>query len=137
MSTLALLAAASAYGQQVLRVDIPFEFSVANSVMPAGHYDVIGTPNMLKIYNYASRNSVLVTTNNIGGGSNESADSRLVFNRYGDKYFLAEVWATPGSPQGSGVIKSKAEREAASANPDVARVTVPVRTGSVTLASLR
>jgi hypothetical protein len=83
LSTLALLAAASAYGQQALRVDIPFEFTVARTVMPAGHCDGIG------------------------------------------------------APQGSGAVKTKTGRDTARANPDVARVTVPVRAGSVTLASLR
>jgi uncharacterized membrane protein len=40
LGTLALLAAASAYSQDRLVFDIPFEFHFANTVMPAGHYDV-------------------------------------------------------------------------------------------------
>ena len=40
LGILALLAAASAFGQQKLRYDIPFEFHFPDAVMPAGQYDV-------------------------------------------------------------------------------------------------
>ena len=35
---LALLAAGSAFGQQRLTADIPFEFRLADKVMPAAHF---------------------------------------------------------------------------------------------------
>jgi len=105
--------------------------------MPAGHYDVTSSLGLLSVYSYTSRSAVLSTTNSIGGGLDINAQSRLTFNKYGDKYFLAEVWVLPGSPLGAVVVKSKTEREIARTSPDVARVTVPVRTGAVTLASVR
>jgi len=47
LGTLALLAAASAFGQQRIRVDIPFEFHLAGTVLPAGQYEVnVGAHNM-------------------------------------------------------------------------------------------
>ena len=39
LGLLALLAAVSAFGQR-LTADIPFEFRLADKVMPAGHYGV-------------------------------------------------------------------------------------------------
>ena len=60
-----------------------------------------------------------------------------MFNKYGDKYFLAEVWSSPDSMNGAALLQSKAERETARGNPRVARIAVPLRTGTITLASLR
>jgi len=137
LATLALLASASAFGQTKLTADIPFEFSYSGKVMPAGHYDISRTPVVLVVRNFTSRAGALATTNNIGGGDNDNKQSRLTFNKYGDKYFLAEAWSGPGSAWAVGVPMSKTEREIARESRDVARVTVPLRTGAVTLASLR
>lgn len=135
MGTLALLATASAFGQQTLRIDVPFEFSVNNKVLPAGNYDVTCPSGVLFVRGAMS--SAVAPANYIGTGDNEKAEARLVFNKYGDKYFLAEAWTRPGATNGAGLPKSRTEREIARANPDVARIAVPVRTGGVTLASLR
>jgi hypothetical protein len=137
LGTLALLAAASAFGQQRVGVDIPFEFGLGNKVMPAGHYDVTQTSGLVLVRCYTRGVAAFAQANNLGGGTNEISQSRLIFNKYGDKYFLAEVWVSPRTAYGAGLSKSKTEREIARTSPDVARVTVPVRTGAVTLASVR
>jgi len=137
LGALALLAAASAFGQQKVRADIPFEFSLANKVMPAGHYDISRTPGMVLVRNYAARVGAFCQANSLDGGATGNPKSRLTFNRYGGKYFLAEVWTSPATAPGAGLVKSKTERETARETPDVARVTIPLRTGAVTLAALR
>jgi len=58
----------------------------------------------------------------------------MVFNRYGDKYFLAEAWSGPGHEWAVSVSQSKTEREIARTSPDVARGNHPLRTGAVALA---
>jgi hypothetical protein len=63
----------------------------------------------------------------IGGGTEVPSEGRVVFNRYGDTYFFAEVWV-PGRTQGMALSKSKTERE-------LARVTLPARSSQVILAS--
>jgi len=51
-------------------------------------------------------------TYGIGGGVNPPDEGRLVFNKYGDTYYLSEVWK-PGDSQGGALAKSKTEREIA------------------------
>jgi len=136
LGTLALFAAASAFGQTKLTADIPFEFSFASKVMPAGHYDITHTPAVLMVRGFTPGAGALSPTTNIGDGK-DSDQGRLVFHKYGDKYFLAEAWSEHGSGWAVSVPMSKTEREIARANPDVARVTLPLRTGVVTLASLK
>lgn len=135
LGTLALLAAGTAFGQTKLTADIPFEFSFANRAMPAGSYEITRTPGVLQVRNYSTGAAANGLTNNIGGGNNQNTESRLVFDKYGDKYFLAEIWSTPGSGWAIAVSKSKAERELAGVTPEVARVIIPVRGAKV--ASLR
>jgi hypothetical protein len=137
LGTLALLAAASAFGQQRVRYDIPFEFHFLDTVMPAGQYDVnVATNNvrhLLSLECYACGVHTISATYGIGGAGNPPSQGRLVFNKYGETYFLSEVW-TPGDSQGGGLIKSKTESETARATPSIARVTVPARKGQVTIA---
>jgi hypothetical protein len=137
LGTLALLAAASAFGQQRLTVDIPFEFSLANKIMPAGHYDITRTSGLVLVRSYTARAAAFSQSNNLGGGIGENLQSRVTFNKYGDKYFLAEVWTSPRTAYGAGLVKSRTEREIARATGEVARISIPAGTGVVTLASLR
>ena len=137
LGILALLVAASAFGQQRLRADIPFEFHFGDTVMPAGQYDVdtdVGiTRNVLSLDCRACRSHAFAATIAIGGGAEPSAEGRLVFNKYGDTYFFAEVWI-PGRLYGGALSESKTERELARAAPNVSRVTVPARTGRIVMA---
>ena len=133
LGALALIAAGTAFAQQVVSADIPFEFTFANKVLPAGYYDLTHRPGVLLVRNVVTKAAAFSTVINIGKDASGSGQSGLAFNKYGDKYFLAEAWSSTGAEWGSGVIQSKAERELARINPDVARVTIPARTGSGSL----
>ena len=118
LGTLALLAAASAFGQQKIRVNVPFEFHVSAVVLPAGQYEVnVGAHNMQSLVSFdcsASRSQAIATTFGIGGGADALTEGRLVFNKYGETYFLSQVWS-PGYSQGRAINKSKTENEIARA----------------------
>jgi hypothetical protein len=133
LGILALLAAASAFGQTKLTADVPFEFSFASQVMPAGHYDITRTPAVLMVRGFTSGVGALSPTTNIGDGK-DSDQGRLVFHKYGDKYFLAEAWASPRTSVGAGVPKSRTEREIARGARDVARIEIPARAAVAALA---
>jgi hypothetical protein len=137
LGTLALLAAASAFGQQRLPFDVPFAFSFADKVMPAGQYDVTlganNTRGLLLVDCHACQTRAIDLTRNVGGGPNARTEGRLVFHKYGDTYFLSEVWL-PGSRTGSGLYKSKTERELARTTAKTARITPPAQTSVVILA---
>jgi hypothetical protein len=107
-----LLMAAVAVGQNnpaVLKADIPFPFVVAAHTLPAGRYEVstLGEQT-IRIVN-SRKQGAFVLTHKLSGRAPESS-GKLVFYRYQDSYFLAQVWGA-GSNTGRAVSKSPAEKE--------------------------
>ena len=90
-----LLSAATQAQTTQLRVTVPFEFIAGDTVLPAGHYDVqsIGPRGgrVLSIHNATSKAGTLFLSNPCLSAK-PSDSNKLVFHRYGQKYFLAEVW---------------------------------------------
>jgi hypothetical protein len=108
----ALLVAAVAVGQNnpaVLKADIPFPFVVADHTLPAGHYEVSNLGEQtIRIVNPQNQGA-LVLTSRVSGRAPESS-GKLVFYRYQDSYFLAQIWGAD-SNTGRAVSKSPAEKE--------------------------
>ncbi len=104
-------AVVSANGQTIkqVRADIPFEFIVGDKSLPAGEYAVkpLTDNGVIAIDNRDSHASALRMTKEIAG-NRKSENARLVFHRYGNRYFLAEVWM--GDRNGSQLTKSREER---------------------------
>ena len=117
--TLALtLAVVSANGQSTANkvvANVPFEFSVGYKMLPAGDYSVqsiVSAGNGLLIQSTDGKISALrlsEATRQI----KERTKARLVFHRYGQRYFLAEVWNGVDNA-GRQLTKSQEERALAS-----------------------
>lgn len=106
-----------------LRVDIPFDFAVGKAKMPAGQYTVERTYNtrILLIRNLDGRTGIF---SGIHGGqsSKKPSEAKLVFNRYGNQYFLSQVWEE-GSTTAMQLPMSRAERKLAKRSEHLARNT--------------
>ena len=94
--SLALLMSAAAPAQTTqLNVTVPFEFIAGDTVLPAGDYDVHSTGrlggNALSIQNVTSKAGTFLLSN-WSQLAKTSESNKLVFYRYGEKYFLAEMW---------------------------------------------
>jgi len=95
---LALIAAATVHAQlpgTALRANIPFDFSVKGKLFPAGEYEIkrfSDGPDGLMISGLNNRQHELFETELVEA---RKAPSRgeLVFHRYGDSYFLSEIFA--------------------------------------------
>ena len=95
ISALVLLAAplvAAAQSQRIV-TQVPFKFTVGTVEMPAGEYivqlaDERGVA-LLTVGNPEGKRSVYVLT--LANLSERSQNPAMVFHRYGDRYFLAEV----------------------------------------------
>jgi hypothetical protein len=89
----ALTIASSASAQNnVVAVDVPFNFTVNNTFLPAGSYTFgfdLMHPDMLVIRDGA--NNVKATDFGQLGSIGEGTPRTLVFHQYGDQYFLSEV----------------------------------------------
>ncbi len=82
--------------QPLFRVDIPFAFVAAGVHLPAGHYHVYhpGDPYLIVIEKDDARARAMAYVHPAASNADESS-TKLVFNRYGDQYFLAQVWTEP------------------------------------------
>ena len=112
MAVAFVTAVASANGQSRHEVaKIPFEFVVGDKSLPAGQYDVTemtSNNSVLRITNSEQHQTALRQTNTITRAERASK-GKLVFRRYADQYFLAEVWSA-GDTSGRQLLKSKQER---------------------------
>lgn len=118
MATLFVLSFIAA--AQVVRADdpmlvnIPFAFVAGNATLPAGEYRVQkldGSSAVLLIRCSDASTSAMVLSN-ATQAKDIPTQSKLIFKRYNDRYFLTQVWSE-GSSLGREVIKSRAEKEAA------------------------
>jgi hypothetical protein len=75
-----------------LRIKIPVQFTVNTQTLPAGEYIVARVfDNSIQLKNIDGGNAVVALTSTLGGGI-QIQGPKLVFNRYGNRYFLTEVW---------------------------------------------
>jgi len=100
--------------QRVLTADVPFAFTVGSSQMPAGAMEVEqvgdratlienadGSARVLGLYAYA--------------GPSKAGETKLVFDKVGDRYFLRQIW-TSARGQGLSVPESNLEKEMQASN---------------------
>lgn len=105
-------ASASAQTPTGAEVQIPFDFSAGKASLKAGTYVIIRkSDSMLQIRHATEKKTILVNAPLTIGAHDYRAGERLVFHRYGDDYFLTQVWFT--SDQGKQLLPSKAETSAA------------------------
>jgi hypothetical protein len=95
------------------KADIPFDFVVGQKTMPAGEYAIGPGNNTNKDILWIKKADSRATANVVTFGQNikrQQAGSFLVFNRYGDKYFLSQLW-TESNHVGRQAVKSAQEKE--------------------------
>jgi hypothetical protein len=117
---------------QTLKVtaNVPFDFVLDKTTMPAGAYtidSVLPSGSALAIRNRDAKVGRLVLADS-ARSHEASPDTRLVFHRYGDRYFLSAIWLQ-GERSGREFPTSKREAEVAKSLPQADNVIV--------LASLR
>ncbi len=110
-----LLATASAYAQTgVVKANVPFDFIVNQTELPAGQYTIqnmgaTGGPMVIE-----SRDLTLtkVALPNDCQANKVPEKTKLIFHRYGSQYFLAQVWVA-GNDRGRELPSSRREAEVA------------------------
>jgi hypothetical protein len=110
--TLAIAGSAIDLGR--MKANIPFDFTVGKTKLPAGSYivDSAVVRGCLQI-SAADRSKNLFVSVFGGETSKKPSQAKLVFHRYGDQYFLWQVW-NEGGTEAMRLPKSRAERELAS-----------------------
>lgn len=99
---------ASAQNLRVAEAKVPFGFRVGNASLPAGEYSILTNGSgLVLIRNDHGKKGVFALGNTQTSVS--EAPAQLVFNRYGEDYFLSQVGVF-GNGQIS-LFPSKLERE--------------------------
>ena len=97
-----------------MKFNVPFEFTVGGQTMPAGEYVVTllgrdAYPSAVLVKSGDGRHARMLQMTAVEA-KRARERATLVFNRYGDRHFLAQVW-TPAERAGLKVRKSRDERQ--------------------------
>jgi hypothetical protein len=96
-----------------LGADIPFQFHVGTRELPAGRYRVHvldeASARIMEITSADGSTSALFEVQESDAKS-APAQSELIFNKYGDDYFLSQLY-DQGEPSGSELIESRYEKQ--------------------------
>ena len=112
MALIAILATAASTQAQsgfTIRLTVPFDFVIGNETYSSGDYLVStgNNPDLIKVQSKAGNGTAFVTGVALRPAWGEH-QAELVFNRYGERYFLNTIWL--GS-EGHQLAKSKLERK--------------------------
>ena len=115
IAALAVVLAAPLPAQTVsVQANVPFDFVVAGRTMPAGEYELgTLTQSAILAVRGASHSPAITTTISSTAGKGRHGEAYLVFHRYGNQYFLSQVW-DGFRFQGREIPISRTERELAS-----------------------
>jgi hypothetical protein len=114
-AALALVVTTVASAQSTkVKVTVPFSFIVNRANLPAGEYlvqsvDVEG--KVLAIRNVETNTTNLVIFNSCTSLASPT-QTKLIFHRYGERYFLSRIWVA-GNTSGHELSHSSREKEVA------------------------
>jgi hypothetical protein len=81
-----------------VEVKIPFEFSAGKSTLKAGVYSIKRmSGNLVSLRNVDDKSTVILNAPVSLSTTDPNAVERLVFNKDGDRYALAQIWLTADS----------------------------------------
>ena len=97
----------------ILTASVPFAFNIGAKQLPAGAYAVREMDRATLIQSKDYKESALGIYNY--AGPSKADETKLVFNKIGDHYFLAQIW-TSARGEGLQIPESKLEKEMRASN---------------------
>jgi hypothetical protein len=108
-----------------VEANIPFQFHAGNTKFPAGQYRIYVLDNTdLSVMEISSMDDSMSAVFQVRDAETKSDPTKteLIFNKYGNRYFLAELF-DEGNPNGSQVLESQYEKRISQAMPREAQHT--------------
>lgn len=93
-----------------IRADVPFSFVVGNQQLPAGQYTFHTEPSFTFVLGNANYQFAILSRTE-DAGSVKGFFNTLVFDKYGDQYFLREI-RCPSTALNVELRQSKLEKQA-------------------------
>jgi hypothetical protein len=113
-----LISVPMSQAQDRLQASVPFAFSMNSDYMPDGSYEISPAGgSALVVRNLDTKKSCFLIASMHVEASQASGTphAKLVFHKYGDQYFLVEIWSGQ-SNTGIALPESKREKELQIAN---------------------
>ena len=113
MLALAFLAAAQfVRAQEPVLANIPFAFVAGDTPLPAGEYRVqkVSDHSPALLIRCTEGSPAIMVMTHPASVNAAQQKSKLIFRRYGNRYFLVQVWSA-GSSSGRQLPKSAKEKE--------------------------
>ncbi len=76
----------------LFKIEVPFEFMIGSSHLSAGHYTVSHAGSKWILFQDDNGKAAALTQVMVTGTPALDSLSKLVFNRYGDRYFFSKIW---------------------------------------------
>ena len=106
------VAGVQAQAPSKVEVEIPFEFSAGKTTLKPGVYTIKRlSGDLLTLRHSDGKSFVILNTPLSLTSSDPNAVERLVFNKYGDQYALAQIWLTADTGRELSVTRKAAKRE--------------------------
>jgi len=129
LSAVAVLGTTGMYAQTRAVANIPFQFTVNTVSLPAGEYSLQAFPGangVLRITNLDTSRTVMVMAPATGSTykGEPTGTGKVIFHRYGDRYFFSEVWSPGGLRGRAQPPKLEQELRASSSGIEMASVDI-------------
>jgi hypothetical protein len=96
--------------QSRVRANVPFAFTLEQSSMPAGGYEISSIDEkVISVRNLETGQARLLIAS-VHVEASQDQHAKLVFHKYGDQYFLSQIWDGSGN-DGIELPTSKREKE--------------------------
>jgi hypothetical protein len=111
---LSIVAVQVARADEPMLVNIPFAFAAGDATLPAGEYRVqtLDSNSAVVLIRSSDGGPSAMVLSNGAQAKDTQTQSKLVFKRYNNRYFLSQVWKA-GAIRGRQLPKSQAEKEIA------------------------
>jgi len=98
--------------EEPMLVNIPFAFAAGNVTLPAGEYRIekLDGNSAVVLIRCSDASAAAVVLSNAAQTKETPTQSKLIFKRYDNRYFLSQVWRA-GSIRGRELMKSRSEKE--------------------------
>jgi len=111
-----LLVAACANAQSLyVKANVPFDFAVDKDTLPAGNYSIRSINSETggrTLLIQSGTKAMKLTTPDVADSLKAASKSHLLFHRYGNEYFLTQIWVQ-GEKAGRQFKMSRREAEIA------------------------
>jgi hypothetical protein len=111
---LSLSAHSQSLEDRPLSVNIPFDFTVRHTSLPAGHYTVRQAGAIVMLTSDAGRTANVIVNKEYA--TRAAGHSSLVFSMYGEAYTLAQIKTAGSSTELDAVVNRRAPRQLEASN---------------------